>query len=961
MARGKRRFNPIGFTPWPVTVLSLSVYLALLIPLLIVHHVVPSAPKSNPDGVDLEEAWQDLKHLTQNFHPYNSHANDDVHEWLLSRVNQILAKKDGPDPDVFVFNDIQSNLTYSNIRVNSKAATGVYFEGTNIIVYVRGSEDSQEEWWKASNPQPPAGNPGGVLVNAHYDSVSTGFGATDDGVGVVTVLQLIRYFSSAQHRPRKGLVLLLNNGEEDFLNGAFVFSQHPMSRFAHTFLNLEGAGAGGRAVLFRSTDTEVTEFYRAAKHPFGTVLARDAFELGYIRSETDYSVFRKYFGLRGLDLAFMEPRSRYHTDQDDARHTSKDSLWHMLSAAIDTTEGLVSYLGDAFDGDNGSEDTLKNGVGTLGVWFDLFGTSIAVFRLETLIIISILLLILAPLTILATMVILSKKDRMYMFSMYQSLGQPGEKVSLRGLHGLFRFPVVIGLSTALAIGLAFLLTKVNPFIVYSSPYSVWIMMVGAWVFVAWFISCIADFARPSALHRVYSFTWIFISMWILLVIDTVYQKQNNIAGGYFIVFYFAGTFLATWTAYLELFALPPKSEFARNQLRGPNSRDSEVERSLLAPSPDELPPNDRTTAQSSGSTDVEDEAATETTSLLRWQQRTTFANYSRTGVESETSDADNHNSSSCSNHYGHEQKWSAKLPGWTWLIQFLFVAPIVLILIGQLTLFLGSAMYQTGADGGPLLIIYLGVAVFSVLLLLPLSPFLHRFTYHIPIFLLLVCIGTLIYNLAAFPFSSSNRLKVSFIQEVDLASGKNQVSLTGVSPHILDVIKTIPSASEKHITCDSNGYGGRHKCSWDGIEPNIGGGKKQDWLSYNVSRSEATRHATFEIRGKNTRACKILFDSPVRDYSVRGSALDKRFPYVGFGGVSEIRLWSRTWDNTWTVDVEWETDKDTLLGKVVCLWSDANRPEAIPALNEIRKYAPPWVAITKLSDGLVEASRSFNI
>lgn len=46
-------------------------------------------------------------------------------------------------------------------------------------------------------------------------------------------------------------------------------------------------------------------------------------------------------------------------------------------------------------------------------------------------------------------------------------------------------------------------------------------------------------------------------------------------------------------------------------------------------------------------------------------------------------------------------------------------------------------------------------------------------------------------------------------------------------------------------------------------------------------------------------------------------------------------------------------------GRVVCLWSDNNEPGLIPALDEIRHYAPDWVAISKLGDGLVEGSKAF--
>ena len=84
------------------------------------------------------------------------------------------------------------------------------------------------------------------MVNAHFDSVSTGYGATDDGVGVITTLQLIKYFTTPGNTPKRGVVALFNNGEEDGLYGAKAFLSHPMASFVHTFLNLEGAGAGGR-------------------------------------------------------------------------------------------------------------------------------------------------------------------------------------------------------------------------------------------------------------------------------------------------------------------------------------------------------------------------------------------------------------------------------------------------------------------------------------------------------------------------------------------------------------------------------------------------------------------------------------------------------------------------------------------------------------------------------------------
>ncbi|KAL4911531.1 hypothetical protein BDW74DRAFT_164972 [Aspergillus multicolor] len=940
------RANPIAFTPWPVTLITAVVYLAFVIPLLVVHHVVPPAPSSSPDGLNITEAWSDLQILTSGYRPYNSRQNDKIHEWLLQRIDEILdaapAATDEKKPDVFVFDDMRSNLTFTRENL------AVYFEGTNILVYIRGEDDDLEHWWEL-----PEGTPkgkGGVLVNAHYDSVSTGYGATDDGVGVVTCLQLVKYFTTPGHAPRKGLVVLFNNGEEDFLNGARVYSQHPLSRLPHTFLNLEGAGAGGRAVLFRSSDAEVSAFYMRSQHPFGSVLGSDGFKAGLIRSQTDYVVFDGDLGLRGLDVAFMEPRARYHTDQDDTRHTSKDSLWHMLSTAVATTEGLVSDSSDRFDGPSRDDHKIASGTGNSAVWFDLYGSTFVLFRLHTLFALSVTLLVVAPLVLLLTSIILTKFDKMYLFRTSVRPEGSLETLPLYGDRGLIRYPFLLGVPTAVTVGLAYLLAKVNPYIVHSSQYAVWSMMVSAWTFLAWFVSRVADFARPSAFHRVYTLTWTFVFMWVLQVIATVYQDRWGLGGSYFIFFGFAGTFLATWISYLELFSLPRKSERASSH------------GSRLGALSDE-----------DGEDDEEgDEPPTESTSLLgsNSRQRTTFANYVR--VSADPADhSDTEERSQDVNVYGLEQRWSASLPKWLWVLQFLLVAPIVLILVGPISLLLTSSLHQTGQDGSSSLFIYIAIVVLTTLLLAPILPFVHRYTYHIPIFLLAVFVGTLIYNLVAFPFSDSSRLKLFFIQEVDLDTGLNTVSLTGAQPFVHDVAVGLPSAAGQNVTCDP--LGDRFQCSWTGIPPHVLTEEKpyEDWLSFEISRStDKPRQAQLQITGQNTRACKVLFDTPIKNFHVADSAYDPRFPHTYAKGIKEIRLWSRTWDNTWTVDVEWfnpdsssdhSNNSGALTGQVICIWSDYNQPGAIPALEEVRQYGPAWIGVSKLADGLVAGHKAFEI
>lgn len=465
--------NPLAFTPLPVIVVTTATYIALFAALLTVHLTVPPHPSSTPAGTNLSQAWLDLENITRQFHPYNSRANDDVRTYLLSRVHDIVASKNLGSDRVAIIDDNVSNATFSSRN------TTVYFEGTNIIVAIRGSEDEEAFFPSVQNPllHPRAARNGGVLVNAHYDSVSTGYGATDDGVGVVSVLQLLSYFTEPSNWPTRTILLLLNNGEEDFLNGAKAYMRHPISQVAHTFLNLEGAGAGGRATLFRSTDAEVTKYYKGSSHPFGTVVSADGFKRGLVASQTDYVVFNGELGLRGLDVAFMEPRARYHTIEDSTRETSLNSVWHMLSSAIATTSGLASDTSNSFSGSGKgrADGKVDAGVGNDAVWFDIFGKAFVLFRLHTLFALNVTLLVVAPLVLIGLTVALSKADKNYLFSRkkYVHSSDDDEAIKLYGWRGVFRFPIAIASATAVDIGLAYLVVRANPYIIHSSPYATW--------------------------------------------------------------------------------------------------------------------------------------------------------------------------------------------------------------------------------------------------------------------------------------------------------------------------------------------------------------------------------------------------------------------------------------------------------------------------------------------------------
>jgi hypothetical protein len=70
---------------------------------------------------------------------------------------------------------MSSNCTFlmsSGVVVNPNTPqVAAYFEGTNILVYIRGKADGQGRWWDTAGVREARRSEKGLtLVNAHYDS-----------------------------------------------------------------------------------------------------------------------------------------------------------------------------------------------------------------------------------------------------------------------------------------------------------------------------------------------------------------------------------------------------------------------------------------------------------------------------------------------------------------------------------------------------------------------------------------------------------------------------------------------------------------------------------------------------------------------------------------------------------------------------------------------------------------------
>jgi hypothetical protein len=167
-----------------------------------------------------------------------------------------------------------------------------------------------------------------VLLAAHYDSVPAGPGASDDGVGVATVLECARALEVLT-KPRHSIIFLVDDGEEAGLIGARVFvDQHRWAKEIVAAVNVDTRGTSGPSLMFETGSANYSIVQLYAKHasfPATNAFAYFAYKL--LPNDTDFTVF-KAAGYQGANFAFIGNVAQYHTPLDNFQNSSPASLQH---------------------------------------------------------------------------------------------------------------------------------------------------------------------------------------------------------------------------------------------------------------------------------------------------------------------------------------------------------------------------------------------------------------------------------------------------------------------------------------------------------------------------------------------------------------------------------------------------------------------------------------------------------
>jgi len=194
---------------------------------------------------------------------------------------------------------------------------GNLVKSKNIMARIKGSDNTKA-----------------LLLLSHYDSAphSYSHGASDNGVGVATILEGLRAFIHNKTAHKNDIIILFSDAEELGLNGAALFvSKSKWAKDIGLVLNFEARGTSGPSYMLMEVNqgnaAMVHDFIAAnPRYPVSNSLMYSIYKM--LPNDTDLTVFREEGKIQGFNFAFIDKHFNYHTEQDDYAHLNPTTLAH---------------------------------------------------------------------------------------------------------------------------------------------------------------------------------------------------------------------------------------------------------------------------------------------------------------------------------------------------------------------------------------------------------------------------------------------------------------------------------------------------------------------------------------------------------------------------------------------------------------------------------------------------------
>ncbi|HJW92231.1 MAG TPA: M20/M25/M40 family metallo-hydrolase [Thermoanaerobaculia bacterium] len=206
-----------------------------------------------------------------------------------------------------------------------------------------------------------------ILLLAHYDSVPAGPGASDDGTGVATLLEIARAVRGESFR--NPLLIVFTEGEEGGLLGAEAFAADPHSPDVATVVNIDNRGTSRASLLYETSSNDrliIDRVVHALPQPVTSSLFSTIYDL--MPHDTDFTVFKRS-GKSGVNFAAIGDQWAYHTPNDNLGRVSMRTLQHHGDNALAAIRAL-------------STGDLRHGTDQNVVWFDVLAFFVISWRVH---------------------------------------------------------------------------------------------------------------------------------------------------------------------------------------------------------------------------------------------------------------------------------------------------------------------------------------------------------------------------------------------------------------------------------------------------------------------------------------------------------------------------------------------------------------------------------------------------
>lgn len=190
---------------------------------------------------------------------------------------------------------------------------------------------------------PGADPTGAVLLTAHYDGREISPSASDDAVGVVTILEALRA-SNAMGSLTNDVIVLLTDAEELGLLGARAFvDQHPLMDDVSIILSFEMRGSAGPAIMFETNALNgwiVGQLAAMDASPFANSMSQAVYDR--MPRDTDFTPFKEA-GVQGMNFASIGNGHVYHQAFDEPSALDEKTVQHQGESAL----AALRQLGEA--------------------------------------------------------------------------------------------------------------------------------------------------------------------------------------------------------------------------------------------------------------------------------------------------------------------------------------------------------------------------------------------------------------------------------------------------------------------------------------------------------------------------------------------------------------------------------------------------------------------------------------